>query len=195
MRRLPLVALAAIGLAVGILGLAAPTLASTPRQAPVATHAPTAIGSAGAAAASTEPYTGTLVFVNYSVDRCIGIAGGRAGIYNCTFLKDQAWRVIRTKTVRGNSYAQIENRKGQCMSVSGARVVGQKCNKSNNAQYWNNTIKGVVCRDGSTPVVNLKSGDVVGVKNASTANGAAVIIFGYQDRCNNQFWILKATLT
>jgi hypothetical protein len=195
MRRLPLVALAAIGLAVGILGLAAPTLASTPRKAPTAMHTPAAAGSAAMAAASTEPYTGTLVFVNFSVDRCIGIAGGRAGIYNCTFLKDQAWRVIRTKTVHGNSYAQIENGKNQCLGVSGARVVGQRCSKSNNAQYWNNTIKGVVCGDGSTPVVNLKSGDVVGVKNASTANGAPVIMFGYQHTCNNQFWILKATLT
>jgi hypothetical protein len=195
MRRLPIVALAAMGLAVGVLGLAAPTLASTPRQAPTAAHAPTAIGSAGAAATSTEPYTGTLVFINYSVDRCIGIAGGNAGIYNCTFVNDQAWRVIRTKTVKGNSYAQIENLKGQCMGVSKSRVVGQACNKSNNAQYWSNTIKGVVCGDGSSPVVNLKSGDVVGVKDASTANGAAVIIFGYQKTCNNQFWILKATLT
>ena len=194
MRRLPFVALAAISLAVGILGLAAPTLASTPRQAPTATHTPTAIGSVGAPASSTEPYTGTLVFVNYSVDRCIGIAGGNAAIYNCTFVNDQAWRVIRTKTVSGNSYAQIENENGQCMSVSRARVVGQTCNSSNNAQYWNNTIKGVVCGSAS-PVVNLKSGDVVGVQNGSIANGAAVIIFGYQDRCNNQFWILKATLT
>lgn len=193
MRRLPLAALAAIGLVAGIIGMAVPTLASTP-AAPAATRAPTPVGTAGRAPAATEHYTGTLVFLNFSVDRCIGISGGKAGIWNCTFVNDQAWQVIATKTVKGNSYAQLENTKGQCLSVSKTRVVGQACNSSNNSQFWNNTVKGVVC-GASTPVVNLASGKVVGVAGGSTANGAAVVIFAYQKKCNNQFWTLKATLT
>jgi Ricin-type beta-trefoil lectin domain len=194
MRRLPLAALAVTGLVAGIIGMAVPTLASTPAPAPAATQAPTPVRTAAAPSAITEHYTGTLVFVNFSVDRCIGIAGGKAGIYTCTFVNDQAWQVIATKTVSGNTYAQIENHKGQCMGVSKSRVVGQACNSANNGQYWNNTVKGVVC-GAAAPVVNLASGKVVGVAGASTANGAAVVIFAYQHKCNNQFWTLKATLT
>jgi hypothetical protein len=194
MRRLPLAALAAIGLVAGIIGIAVPTQASTPAPTPAATQAPTPAGAAGGAFASTEHYTGTLVFVNFSVDRCIGISGGKAGIFTCTFVNDQAWQVIATKTVKGNSYAQIENEKSQCLGVSKTRVVGQACNSANNGQYWNNTVRGVVC-GAAAPVVNLASGKVVGVAGASTANGAAVVVFSYQHKCNNQFWILKATLT
>jgi hypothetical protein len=193
MRRLPLAALAAIGLVAGIIGIAVPGQASTPAPAPAATQAPTSVG-AGAESAITEHYNGTLVFVNFSVDRCIGISGGKAGIFTCTFVNDQAWKVIAAKTVKGNSYAQIENAKGQCLGVSKLRVVSQACNSASNGQYWNNTVKGVVC-GAAAPVVNLASGDVVGVAGASTANGAAVVMFGYQHKCNNQFWILKATLT
>ncbi|HEX3488646.1 MAG TPA: hypothetical protein VHU92_04865 [Streptosporangiaceae bacterium] len=126
--------------------------------------------------------------------RCIGIVGGNAGIYNRNFVNDQAWKVIASKTVRGNIYAQIENQKGQCLGVSKTRVVGQACNSTSNDQYWNNTLKGVLCA-AATPVVNLGTGDVVGVSGGSTANGAPVVISGYQGKCNNQFWILKATLT
>jgi hypothetical protein len=194
MKRLPLAALAAIGLAAGIIGIAAPTQAAAPARGTAATQAPARVAAAGRASAITEHYNGTLVFVNFSVDRCIGIAGGNAGIYNCTFINDQAWKVIASKTVSGNVYAQIENQKGQCLGVSKTRVVGQACNGTNNDQYWNNTLKGVVCGAG-TPVVNLGTGDVVGVSGGSTANGAPVVIFGYQGKCNNQFWILKATLT
>ena len=106
MRRLPLAALAVTGLVAGIIGMAVPTLASTPAPAPAATQAPTPVRTAAAPSAITEHYTGTLVFVNFSVDRCIGIAGGKAGIYTCTFVNDQAWQVIATKTVSGNTYAQ-----------------------------------------------------------------------------------------
>ncbi len=194
MRRLPLAALAAIGLVAGIIGIAVPTQASPAAPAPAAAQAPTPVGPAGGPSASTEHYTGTLVFVNFSVSRCIGIAGGNAGIYNCTFVNDQAWQVIAAKTVKGNSYAQIENAKNQCLGVSKTRVVGQACNSANNSQYWNNTVKGVVC-GAAAPVVNLASGKVVGVAGGSTANGAAVVVFSYQHKCNNQFWILKATLT
>jgi hypothetical protein len=194
MRRIPLAALAVIGLVAGIIGMAVPTLASTPASTATAAQTPTRVGAARAASAATEHYTGTLVFVNFSVDRCIGIAGGKAGIYTCTFVNDQAWQVIATKTVSGNSYAQLENQKGQCLGVSKSRLVGQACNSANNGQYWNNTVKGVVC-GAAAPVVNLASGKVVGVAGGSTANGAAVVIFTYQHKCNNQFWTLKATLT
>lgn len=194
MLRHPLAALAAIGLAAGIIGMAAPSLASAPAQTSAATPAPTRVVAAGRASAITEHYNGTLVFVNFSVDRCIGIAGGNAGIYTCTFINDQAWKVIASKTVGGNIYAQVENQKGQCLGVSKTRVVGQACRSTNNDQYWNNTLKGVVC-GAAAPVVNLGTGDVVGVAGGSTANGAAVVIFAYQAKCNNQFWILKATLT
>ncbi|MGH3395811.1 MAG: RICIN domain-containing protein [Streptosporangiaceae bacterium] len=109
-------------------------------------------------------------------------------------MNDQAWQVIAAKTVKGNSYAQLKNAKGQCLSVSKARLIGQACNSANNNQYWNNTVKGVVC-GAAAPVVNLASGKVVGVAGGRTANGAAVVIFAYQGKCNNQFWTLKATLT
>jgi hypothetical protein len=194
LRLAALAALAAVGLAAGIIGMALPTQASASAPAPAATPTPTPVDAGGAVSAGTEHYNGTLVFVNFSVARCIGIAGGNAGIYNCTFVNDQAWKVIATKTVKGNTYAQIENAKSQCLGVSKTRVVGQACNSANNGQYWNNTLKGVVC-GAAAPVVNLASGDVVGVAGASTANGAAVVIFAYQHKCNNQFWTLKATLT
>jgi hypothetical protein len=171
MRRLPK---ALIGAAAGLIAIATPVLASAP--------------------APTEHYTGTLVFVNYSVDRCIGIAGGQASIDNCTYENDQAWQVIATKTVHGSTYAQIENTKGLCLGVSKTRVVGQTCHSADNDQYWNNTLNGKICGT-ATPVINLATGNWVTVEGGSTANGAPVVMRPYQNRCNDQFWTLKATLT
>jgi hypothetical protein len=172
MRRLPKVLIGAVA---GIIAIAAPTLAS--------------------ASSVTEHYTGTLAFVNNSASRCLGIAGGKAGIYNCTYQDDQAWQVIATKTVRGSTYAQLENLKGQCLSVSKTRVVGQTCNSADKDQFWNNTSKDAICSTTATPVVNLATSNFVTVAGGATANGSPVEMGTYQNRCNDQFWTLKATLT
>jgi len=153
------------------------------------------------AGATTRIPAGTITFVNLTSTRCIGIDGGKAGIFNCTYLRDQAWNVIRTRSAEGVSWAQLQNNSGQCLGVAGdstkagARVVAQACSRSNRSQYWNNTKEGVVCGAGFTPIVNLKSGDVVGVSGGDTGNGSAVVIFGYQKTCNNQFWVSKVDLT
>jgi hypothetical protein len=154
----------------------------------------------GAGATSRIP-AGTISFVNLTADRCIGIDGGKAGIYNCTFVRDHAWNVIRTKSAEGVSWAQLQNNSGQCLGVAGnstqagARLVTQACNRNNRSQFWNNTKEGVACSGGTTPIVNLKSGDVVGVSGGATGVGSAVVIFEYQKTCNNQFWVAKVDLT
>jgi Ricin-type beta-trefoil lectin domain-like len=157
-------------------------------------------GVPSASAVSRIP-AGTITFVNLTSTRCIGIDGGKAGIFNCSYLRDQAWSVIRTRKAGGVYWAQLENNSGQCLGVAGnsakagARVVAQKCNRRNRSQYWNNTKEGVVCSAGFTPIVNLKSGDVVGVSGGATGNGSPVVIFTYQKTCNNQFWVSKVDLT
>jgi len=173
-------AIAAVGIAFGILGIAVVPGAS----------------------AKSNLAAGTITFVNQNVTRCLGIPGnGKAGIYNCTYVKDQAWNVVGTLTSNHITWAQLQNNKGQCLGVEGAsvhegaRVVGETCNGSDNSQYWNNSRLNAVCGSGFTPVINYASGYVLGVSRNRKANGSSVVIWPYQGKCNNQFWVAKVALT
>jgi hypothetical protein len=172
-------AVATVGIAIGVLGIAVVP---------------------GADAKSNVP-AGTITFINKNVTRCLGIADGNAGIYNCTYVRDQAWNVIGTLTENHITWAQLQNSKGQCLGVAGGRVhegtriVGEACNSANQSQYWNNTRLNAVCGSGFTPVINYASGYVMGVRANETGNGSPVVIWPYQGHCNNQFWVAKVDLT
>jgi Ricin-type beta-trefoil lectin domain-like len=154
----------------------------------------------GASATSRIP-AGTISFVNFNVTRCIGIVGGNAGIYTCSYVNDQAWNVIRTRNASGVSWAQLQNTRGKCLGVAGgsmsagARVVAQDCRPHSSSQYWNNTLLNQICGSGFTPIENLKSRKVVGVSGNATGNGTPVVQWTYQKTCNNQFWVAKVDLT
>jgi Ricin-type beta-trefoil lectin domain-like len=76
-------------------------------------------------------------------------------------------------------------------TAPGARVVGWDCEgPSHPDQYWlifTNTICTALGVQ-YYPIVNYKSGLVLGVAGNSTATGAHIVIYKYQGRCNNQFW-------
>ena len=113
---------------------------------------------------------------NLNSGRCLGIANGLAGIWNCTTHPDQTWHWGAYFPYQYN-YRQLINGNGQCLGVQGgstaqgARVVAWTCN-GHEDQYWFYN---------STPdytVSNYSSGMVLGVYGGSTANGAAVVQWG-----------------
>jgi Ricin-type beta-trefoil lectin domain-like len=174
----------------------APSSAAT-----TATHASHPVASHPVATATRNaPRIGadtTLGFVlNYNSGRCLGITGGEheAPAVQFTCLSghpDQQWH---TGAANSAGYYQIVNGDGQCLGVQGgstaqgARVYGWNClGPSHPDQYW--LYDGnITCGTYYSPIINYKSGRVLGVAGNSTANGAAVVIWSYQGVCNNQFW-------
>jgi hypothetical protein len=154
----------------------------------------------GAGAASRIP-AGTITFVNYNVARCIGIVGGDAGLYTCSYVNDQAWNVIRTKRASRVAWVQLQNSRGQCLGVAGgsrsagARVVAEACRPRSTSQYWNNTLLNQICGFGATPVQNLKSRDVIGVSDNATGIGSPVVQWPATTTCNNEYWVAKVDLS
>jgi hypothetical protein len=133
---------------------------------------------------------------NSNSGRCLGIdASEDAGIWNCTDAgnADQAWywKGIYITGPHGIVYGMIENKKGQCLGVSGgstkngARVTGWTCVSSHHDQYWDNDCvydsingQGCVLVNLQTPVNGLSvGGKVIGVAGGSKANGAEAVLW------------------
>lgn len=155
------------------------------------------------AAAATSAAAGTKVSLNLTANvyntnsgRCLGIANGNAGIWNCTNAggnSDQTWHWGGYVTgPDGIYYSQLINGKGQCLGVAGgstangARIVGFSClGPTHPDQYWYyDSVWLGVGGDGSV-LVNLKTpcgglslgGKVIGVAGGSKANGAAAVLW------------------
>jgi len=118
--------------------------------------------------------------------RCLGIANGLAGIWNCTTNRDQTWH---WGAVGPNTYyRQLINGNGQCLGVQGgsgalgARIVAWTCNGHYDQYWFYDSTFGYA--------LNYNSGMVLGVSGGSTANGAAVVQW---DRNGNldQVWDLR----
>src|SRR5437868_10717983 len=107
--------------------------------------ATTLVPAAPAAAAEPKTYT------EYTNDgaqrvkatRCIGIANGWAGLWDCTGRDDQWWTWDGpARVLGGESYFQIKNQKGQCLGVdagkteSKARIRGWTCLPNATDQLW-----------------------------------------------------------
>jgi hypothetical protein len=187
MRRLGLLpAVAAIGVASTVLGLATPAVGVT------------ALGmNAKLAQAGVQALpTGTFSLYNYNSDQCLGITGGAddaAAIqWDCNKSPDQTWHIGQNSG--GNSvYHQIINGDGECLGVyatsttEGAPVVGWQCLGSTHPdQYWawveSHTNPGYYY------LVNLNSSMVVGVLGNSTTEGTAIVQWPDQNTPNNQIW-------
>jgi hypothetical protein len=68
------------------------------------------------------------------------------------------------------------------------RIVGWRCIPSHQDQYWKVYTSYPVADEIYDSVIDLNSGDVIGVSGNSTANGAAVVQWPYQSLARNQFW-------
>jgi hypothetical protein len=114
---------------------------------------------------------------NPNSGRCLGIANGLAGVWNCTTNPDQTWHWGTSSSYP--YYRHLVNGNGQCLGVQGgstaqgARVVAWTC-LNHDDQYWNwyNSYS----YNYYGPVTNLNSAMVLGVYG--TANGAAVVQWG-----------------
>lgn len=188
-RRLRLLVIASvIGLG-GALGLAA-----APASAATAQHASTPSATGSGQAARITAGTPIDAIVNYHSGLCLGITGGEddaaAVQWTCNGHPDQQWSVGGTNSA---GYYQLVNDDGECLGVAGgataanSEVVGWSClGTSHQDQYW--YVDTSISCGGYYPIYNYKSGRVLGVSANSTAVGAAVVIYGFQDTCNNQFW-------
>ena len=131
---------------------------------------------------------------NYNASgKCIGIANGLAGDWDCTSNPDQDWH---WGYPIAPGWRELVNGNGQCLAVNGAstsagaRILGYECVKSED-QYWATEDSPVA---GQSYLVNYKArfsrsatGRIVGVAGASTANGAPLVLWpaeGHPD----QFW-------
>jgi hypothetical protein len=146
---------------------------------------------------------GTLLgeIANYhAAGSCVGISGNDfnapAVLWPCVHDGQQAWSIGSSNSA---GYYQIEWTPGQCLGIAGgstapgARVVGWDCGgPSHPDQYWL-IFTTVSCAANGVlyhPIVNYKSGLVLGVAGNSTATGAHIVQWTYQGLCNNQFWAL-----
>lgn len=160
-----------------------------------------AASAAGLAAVLLTPAApvfanGTANFINWNdqYNKCLGIAGGAsdadAVLWDCNGHPDQTWHIGQQNF---DGYYQLINGDNQCLGVAGgsttegADIVGWTCN-GHPDQYWliNTNID---CGGGFNPILNFNAGGyVVAVAGNSTANGAHIVIWPYQGKCNNQFW-------
>jgi hypothetical protein len=183
--------------AVLVLGLVGSALSLTP-----AAPAGAASRATVSAVASTDPFE----ILNLPAQKCLGITAGAddspAVLWGCNGHPDQHWQW--GSCIEGGAFCQLywvtSNGTHQCLGVSGgstspnARVVGWSCLGAGHPdQYWQFNITGLICGSGSyAPMYNAKAtGKVLGVAAGSTMQGAAIVIYGYQNTCNNQFWNLK----
>src|ERR1700761_36798 len=140
-----------------------------------------------AGAASAAPSTFDLV--NYVSHYCLGITGGASDAaaiqWACTESADQTWHWGSQYGTSG--YDQLINNNNQCLSIAGsstaegADVVTAACNLHRLDQYWSTIYYG----GGYSWFVNYNSGQVIGVLGGSTAQGAAIVQWVWQDSPNH----------
>jgi len=162
----------------------------------------TALSTAGASATTTADHADPF-YLNYNSQAagrtlCLGISGGDddapAVQWTCNGHPDQIWHL---GLEWGNSaYYQLINNDDQCLGVAGgsiaqgARVVGWTCSTGAPNQYWS---AGSASCGLYHPYYNLGTvldgtDLVLGVSGNSLEAGASVVIWSFQDRCNNQYW-------
>jgi Ricin-type beta-trefoil lectin domain-like len=186
-RTLAITALMAAALPLGLLGSAtAASAASAPQKTAKAM---------GLAVTPDIPSAGGFNIYNANASgKCIGIADGLAGDWNCTSNPDQTWH---WGAVNASGWQQLINGNGLCLGVQGGgdaqgtRIVAFTCLGTGHPdQYWtvgddgyggNNILNYEAYSDPNTSV------SLIGVGGGSTANGAPVVLW-YYDGTANQFW-------
>jgi hypothetical protein len=132
---------------------------------------------------------------NYNArGKCIGIANGLAGDWDCTSNPDQTWHWGEANK---EGWRELVNGEGKCLAVNGgstdagARILGYACVKSSD-QYWE--FWSTPPWDGWSTLMNYKgwiwgsSGWAVGVAGGSTANGAALVLWSSEGHAD-QIWL------
>jgi hypothetical protein len=128
---------------------------------------------------------------------CIGTSGGHnntdAVLWPCNGTRNQTWTIA----VPASGVIQpIKNGNGDCLGVAGgstqvgAHVVAWKCQAGAANQEW--YFGNQSCYHAPlnyTPIFNEQSKLVIGVAGGSTKAGAALIMWRFQNTCNNQFWV------
>jgi hypothetical protein len=148
------------------------------------------------ALAQTVP-VGTFKLVNYYSSWCAGVASGEDNTgaiqWGCTAAVDQTWNLGAEDGTTG--YYEVINGDGECLGVyngstaAGADVVGWQClgtvTNPDLDQYWAWVQSS---ESGFYYLKNLKSGQVLGVLNNSTSQGAQLVQWPDQNMPNNQLW-------
>jgi hypothetical protein len=195
-RKLRLLAsVSVLGLAGGMLGMAAAAPASA---ATTASH-----GGRSSDAISNSTVTFYVVnfnSLNVGEKLCLGISGGKddapAVQWDCNDSANQTWHW--GDELGDTGYYQLVNGDDQCLGVAGgsdtegADVVGWTCLGSGHPdQYW--TLDDASEADNFYPIFNYHSGYVLGVAGNSYEVGASVVQWHFQDEPNNQYWELTPT--
>lgn len=181
-------------------------LGATGASATAAAAATRGHATVTAVAPAPRPAAGTVIgmLINYNskftaTGLCLGISGNNSNApaiqWPCNTVGQVGWTIGGSNSA---GYYQIEWKTGQCLGVAGgstspgARVVSWDCGGLRHPdQYWL-IFTSTDCTAGGKPyhpIVNYKSGLVIGVSGGSLATGAHIVIFPYQGVCNNQFWI------
>jgi hypothetical protein len=174
------------------------------RLLPLAVVATAAVVPVTASSASAATF---IRLSNFAANdqRCIGIANGWAGLWDCTKRDDQEWTLnsqVHDSTTRGylfdGSFWHIENKKHECLSIDShssapkARIRTWTCN-NDRWEYWALVDSGILNtppRNGTYYLLNLYSGLVIGVDRGDVSNGTNLIQYNQQlaSEHPNQLW-------
>jgi ricin-type beta-trefoil lectin protein len=183
--------LAAIGVSVALVALAAPAGAAISDH-----HAAAARAFQQQLALPDSWGNHTFSFENSTeLSRCLGInSTGDAGLWNCTYQNDQEW-FQGPHCIDDNIYCQLENAEGKCLGVAGgstangAKVVDFTCEPtSHKDQFWAGFIGQDQLGCDGTTLMNA-DGKVIGTASGGVSNGTSLVIWSNQDVCNNQIWL------
>jgi hypothetical protein len=132
---------------------------------------------------------------------CLGVGGdindSPSVLWGCNAHADQRWQfesVYPNKTYGGYTFMNLVNNNGSCLAVAGASytegtdLYGWTC-KGSPDQFW------AVYSDcdGYAALLNYNAyehGDtyVAGVAGGVIKDGTSIVLYQYQNECNNQFW-------
>ncbi|MGW2643119.1 RICIN domain-containing protein [Streptomyces sp. NPDC001348] len=148
--------------------------------------APGANAAASEAVAPTfGPWVGSVRLLNPNSGRCLGIANGNAGIWDCTTRPDQEWS---TGSPTG-TYFLLVNGNNQCLSSTGGQgtqVVASLCNLAGN-MFWSYATDA----HGHRVIKNMQTQLILGVYGGRTANGSKVIQWADTNGAD-QDWSLRS---
>jgi hypothetical protein len=182
-----------------------PAVAAAPASAATASSHVSGSSHTSRSKIPDAPTVGDFYIVNYNslgIDEglCLGITGGEdekpAVQWTCNESANQTWHWGEELGTTG--FWQLINGDGECLGVAGgsedegADIVGWTClGTGHKDQYW--TPDTTYDYEGFLPIFNYKSSYVVGVAGNSTAIGASVVQWHFEDELNNQFWELAST--
>jgi Ricin-type beta-trefoil lectin domain len=133
---------------------------------------------------------------------CLGVSADEndqsAVLYKCNAHADQRWQVYPVypdKSAGGRTFWNLVNNNGSCLAVAGrsyaedAAVYGWTCEGTDD-QYWT---QAGVCPNGYAALLNYNAYIhdkfyVAGVSGGVIANDRPIILFQYDNECDNQFW-------